>query len=759
MDPSPETTARKRRLSSFHRADRTKLAGPSKTPRRPSLRLPENARQKISLEGTTPRRSPLGVPTPTSGTAARSRNSGGSRTPGTPRTPRGGNTPNKHLSAQDITAMYASTIKLCQDNKINAKNSWSLNLIDYMGMLVRPDEAADPASTAPRASTEDVNFQLAGVTLDAGVRIYCSRVDSVHTNAFKVLTGLSRTTGGDNDGEEGGEDDDESTADATGTKRRRRGGVTLVNNMATITVQKMETDFAVDPLFQKMSAAYDDAGPKGLLLNNLIAEPSGYILLDSDEAADSAVPVEEEAEHAETYDIEKEFPTAQFKPNDTLCYRFVSFFNREMGSLQSAATPRRAPPPVSETEDTTSDITFEYEQGDMQGESALGVFKETPSFADGEDSFANDFGQDEDDFQMPNLPMSDDTAAGHVSVDNGSRASAALLGQVDLVEAGVALQTDSDYSFFDSMALSSWAGPQHWKFRNSTTSTTKSTKEAKRPRSKTNMLMDFSSKAPEIDFAAGFKSAKTAAATMLTKTALNAFSEKKVTLPGDLHYGARDLTKLYLMPSVKIALNGTQRTVAAAQEDTSGKAAWYDYDNDCDNENFVGEMMEPMDSMGADGDMYGTQSVVSGMELIAEPTMVDKIDISYAKVAKKVDVRKLKSGMWTHLCGGAEDAVLEENMDVNVVEPESDEVAKGKENTQSEDKDIRTGVTQKLSELVEDLPDILPGPALADVSLPYVFICLLHLANEKTLCISSEEEGQVGDLVITRDGERGADAQ
>lgn len=43
--------------------------------------------------------------------------------------------------------------------------------------------------------TEDgiANFQAASVTLDTSVKIYSYRVDSVHTETYKVLGGLSRT--------------------------------------------------------------------------------------------------------------------------------------------------------------------------------------------------------------------------------------------------------------------------------------------------------------------------------------------------------------------------------------------------------------------------------------------------------------------------------------------------------------------------------------------------------------------------------------
>jgi condensin complex subunit 2 len=42
-------------------------------------------------------------------------------------------------------------------------------------------------------SGDNPNFQAASCALDASVKIYSCRVDSVHTDAFKVLGGLTRT--------------------------------------------------------------------------------------------------------------------------------------------------------------------------------------------------------------------------------------------------------------------------------------------------------------------------------------------------------------------------------------------------------------------------------------------------------------------------------------------------------------------------------------------------------------------------------------
>lgn len=37
------------------------------------------------------------------------------------------------------------------------------------------------------------NFQVASCTLDASAKIYAGRVDSIHTQAYKMLSGFGRT--------------------------------------------------------------------------------------------------------------------------------------------------------------------------------------------------------------------------------------------------------------------------------------------------------------------------------------------------------------------------------------------------------------------------------------------------------------------------------------------------------------------------------------------------------------------------------------
>lgn len=65
--------------------------------------------------------------------------------------------------------------------------------------------------------------------MDAGVKIYTMRVDSVHTEAFKVLTGLSRVDknkqdeeGREEDAEENGNTDEQQGDGKKEPSKRRR---------------------------------------------------------------------------------------------------------------------------------------------------------------------------------------------------------------------------------------------------------------------------------------------------------------------------------------------------------------------------------------------------------------------------------------------------------------------------------------------------------------------------------------------------------
>ncbi|CAI0412965.1 unnamed protein product, partial [Linum tenue] len=84
------------------------------------------------------------------------------------------------LDKQQILDLFQNCIKLASENKINQKNTWDLTLIDHLYDIIKVEEDSE------------TNFQKASCTLEAGVKIYSMRVDSVHSEAYKVLGGIHR---------------------------------------------------------------------------------------------------------------------------------------------------------------------------------------------------------------------------------------------------------------------------------------------------------------------------------------------------------------------------------------------------------------------------------------------------------------------------------------------------------------------------------------------------------------------------------------
>lgn len=178
--------------------------------------------------------------------------------------------------------------------KIDQKNSWALNLIDNL------DEVLE---AQPKESANITNFTAASVTLDASVKIYSNRVDSVLATTKTLAAGFHNLHEDaeqadpeqhdlapkrkDGDYDEGGDDDDaeQPAKNETGNKKERR-RVVAASTLCTpdsITLSKFDLAFEVDPLFTKTSAQFDEGGARGLLLNHLSVYNDCDIIFDSND--------------------------------------------------------------------------------------------------------------------------------------------------------------------------------------------------------------------------------------------------------------------------------------------------------------------------------------------------------------------------------------------------------------------------------------------------------------------------------------------
>lgn len=348
--------------------------------------------------------------------------------------------------------------------------------------------------------------------------------------------------------------------------------------------------------------------------------------------------------------------------------------------------------------------------------------------------------------------------------NNSSGGDVVMVGDGSGADANTGMETaQSRPSSFSATgwARGGWAGAGHWKFpsamrskKTKSSATTADGAKTKTRRTAKSALIDFTGpKAEEKAFAPPPRSA---ASTQLSQLAItrNINGAAKLLLPVDLHYELPMLTKLFLKPSLRVRLaipggNGSDATEAGVVRTGMGaeigmgadvEAAGDDFhpadfgcgdDNDDDDDN-AGDMYG-MDDDGGMGSDENTAGLYSGIGLVEAARTVSKIDIKYDRVSKKVDVKKLKASMWDSV----QAKVKPETENKTEADAEA-ETAEGDANENAEEELQKTSFSSTISEVSSHVP--------ANVTVPFYFICMLHLANEKGLNIQGHPD--LSDFVI-----------
>ncbi|KAE9593086.1 putative condensin complex subunit 2/barren [Lupinus albus] len=200
------------------------------------------------------------------------------------------------LDKQQILDLFQNCIKLASENKINQKNTWGLNLIDHLTDIIKAEEEGDSTET---------NFQKASCTLEAGVKIYSLRVDSVHSEAYKVLGGMNRAgqeaeqdTPSEVDNVESGQEESRKE-----TNKKLSPLSTLESSFEVLNVKKFDAAFVVDPLYRQTTARFDEGGAKGLLMNNLGVYGGCRVLFDSQEVPARCMASQNQHDVSDTIDL------------------------------------------------------------------------------------------------------------------------------------------------------------------------------------------------------------------------------------------------------------------------------------------------------------------------------------------------------------------------------------------------------------------------------------------------------------------------
>lgn len=138
------------------------------------------------------------------------------------------------------------------------------------------------------------------------------------------------------------------------------------------------------------------------------------------------------------------------------------------------------------------------------------------------------------------------------------------------------------------------------------------------------------------------------------------------------------------------------------------------------NQAFEDDDLGGYDEEEGDNELNATQA--TGTTGPSQNLLKQETKISYSRVSKKVDVKRLKNNVWK-----------------SIIKRTSE---KGTSN-----QDASEAVELKFTEIAQDIDSMYPADVKKDLSTSFCFICLLHLANEHGFSVTSTE--QFDDLKIT----------
>ncbi|KAI5857894.1 condensin complex subunit 2/barren [Tricharina praecox] len=334
-------------------------------------------------------------------------------------------------------------------------------------------------------------------------------------------------------------------------------------------------------------------------------------------------------------------------------------------------------------------------------------------------------------------------------------------------------------SYFDERVGTNWAGPEHWRIRRIKDSS-KPANTAPRPR-KEKETFEINFMDPTADAPAEVLGPPKLPSS-INMPRKDRISKSRNLLPDDKHFNSRQLIRMFLKPDASVLRRRknnagpggmlpqndeppenldeefwAKENMAGEIQASSTPGPKGDYDanffNDDrldlpagledDDDDAFADARESF-SPGIDGaaataggavpqsqNPFSTQALDFGSQLVAQARRIRPEYVQYARVAKKVDVRKLKENIWSGLkFAPGQDP----DNSIRSEEPTPDPFEE----------------PRKFTRVMNNLCAVYPEKVMSDISTSYCFICLLHLANEKGLIVE-EEGGTLQELVIRKD--------
>uniref|UniRef100_A0A8C6SKK5 Condensin complex subunit 2 n=1 Tax=Neogobius melanostomus TaxID=47308 RepID=A0A8C6SKK5_9GOBI len=518
------------------------------------------------------------------------------------------------------------------------------------------------ADILKQKDSELTNFKVAAGTLDASTKIYAVRVDAVHADAYRVLGGLGAETK-PGEGKEG-------EPIVKQVKKKRPPKKTVEQNLSNINAPESERRCEVDPMFHKMASSFDESSTAGVFLSVLFSEssrcellfPSHMILLQSKPSYSPPPP--------------QSAPASPFMGKNTseeksaICPSLQDFsftsWNPEQTMNQLLEKMKQgehvfdvnAEPEPEHEEDDCPDFDADFEEGQGDYDDGLKEYKD-----------------------------------GCEATGSGRGRDVIPIGEGDI--ATMCLQ----------LTMAAWAGPGYWQFKPKHKLDHMPDKE--KPKRNPKNWMCF------LNAVQFYIVSSQAATTISNRRSLPA---QRNTLPADFQFPQRRCPSSASNPPAQKRLSG----------ELGEGIGDYDYNNANDTVNFCpglagGDSDDDAEGFASDD----TQPSGTVFRLLHKnwPTFygVNKIEINYAKTAKKMDMKRLKNSMWTLL---------------------TDSPEKSKETVEKPEVCGEKAFTQTTKSLLQRLPNTMAQ----NLSVPLAFVALLHLANEKNLELVKVDD--MSDIII-----------
>ena len=491
-----------------------------------------------------------------------------------------------------------------------------------------------------------------------------------------------------------------------------------MQNFNALQLKKFEVEFAVDPLFKKASADFDEGGAKGLLLNHLSINGQGRIVFDSSDNANSSIhggppaisepdvstldssaeskpdflPPNTAASFTKALDLEalrvNFFPSLELLDGQDICPTLKTW------DIGDPSSTHDIPCLKDISQDSLEAKAPDHDTQEHENEGSVDMnldVVEDAGFGEGGELWVKSA-----DLESMGPAIEDEMLDG-TGIDADEKV-ADEIGRYGI--------TDSQYSvlfqqkrsnsedvlkYFDTSHRHNWAGPEHWKIKRMKNND-REAGTGHRRKEKESLEINFLDPLDPSTADVIYTKAPSTSAIALPKAGQK--SRSRNLLPDDKHFNSKQMLELFLKPQARLAhrkrhtLNRINNTSSGPRLDQMDEAFWArqdagdmshanepsieaDYDanffqddpiypgsaNDDDDEVFADarEALSPgvqgRDDSGqahdqSTGPAAARDGAAFGSQLVTQSSRIRPDYVQYAKVAKKVDVRRLKEEMW-----------------------------------------------------------------------------------------------------------------